>query len=234
MKTNLNEISRFDKMINACHFDEAVSDEFKRFQKKRKKALYKRILVRLGKYSFYTGLAVSLFFGIKKISAVIGTKILVGSFLIAASASSVIIYTIVEKSDTPVVLNETDTIAEIIAPSPKKETKITHYTLGMQSFKTGSVDSETVEKVNRYMLQAMNSAKDDRYAANLSEIGEEKATYIVNQSIEKVNNSYYIQIKIIDKNTSAIMFASKGTAESENNLQETCNNIARQVISAVK
>jgi hypothetical protein len=30
------------------------------------------------------------------------------------------------------------------------------------------------------------------------------------------------------------MFASKGTADSENSLQNTCRDIARQVISAVK
>jgi len=236
MKGKKNEILQFNKMIDACHLDEAVSDEFKLFQKRRKKAIYKRVLIRLGIYSVAAGIAISIFFWMKKLSALIGSKLLITTIFVAVSASSVIIYKMIEKPVKVAMHQVSESKAEIITSSAPKETraKIDHYTLGLQSFKTGSADSETVEKVNHYMLQSMRNAGSKRYAAFLDDIGEENATYIVNQSIEKLNNIYYIQIKIIDKNTSAIMFASKGTAESENKLQDLCDDLARQVVTAVK
>jgi hypothetical protein len=236
MKMNKNEISQFDKMMKECRLEDAVSDEFKHFQRKRKKVIYKSILVRLGIYSSFTGVGVSLFFGIKKISAIIGTKLLIGSLVVATSVSSVIIYKIVKKTDIITIQHDTDQkSAAIQSPGqPEKKAALAHYTLGLQSFNSGSVNKETLDKVNRYMLQSFKTTGNVSYAAFLTEIGEDRAAYIVNQSIEKVNNAYYIQIKIIDKNTSAIVFASKGTAESENSLQDACNDLARQVITAVK
>jgi hypothetical protein len=236
MKVNRNEISQFNKMIQACHLDETVSDEFKHFQKKRKKAIYKRLLIRLGIYSFVNGVVISIFFWTKKLSVIIGSKLLVTTVIVAVATSSVIIYKMVEKPVKVVIQHVSDSTTTIPASSAPKVIKATidHYTLALQSFKTGSVDSATLGKANQYMLQSMKKAKNDSYAAFLDDIGEEKAAYIVNQSIEKLDNIYYIQIKIIDKNTSAIMFASKGTAESENKLQDLCDDLARQVVSAVK
>jgi hypothetical protein len=236
MKINKKEISQFDKMINACRMDESVSDEFKLFQKKRKKALYKRILIRLGIYSFMSGIGIAVFFEMKKASAIIGSKLLITTLLVAVSASSVIVYKMIEKPVKIAVQLIPDDTSKTTASSAPKAVKaaVDHFTIGLQSFKTGSVDPETLDKVNRYMLASLKSAGNNRYAAFLGEIKEENAAYIANQSIEKLNNTYYIQIKIIDKNTSAIMFASKGTADSESKLQDLCDDLARQVVSAIK
>lgn len=236
MKINKNEISQFNKMIKACSLDDAVSDEFKLFQKKRKKAIYKRILIRLGIYSFISGIGVSIFFGVKKISVIIGTKALIATVAVAVSASSVIIYQIIEKPATVAVKIITESRQETAAPAAaeKIETKIVHFTLGLQPFRTESADPETVSRTNRYMLQSFKNLKKGSYAEQLGKIGEEQVSYIVNQSIEKTGNKYYIQIKIIDKNTSAIIYASKGTADSENSIQAACDDLARQVVSAVK
>jgi hypothetical protein len=235
MKTHIHEITRLEKMIFACHLEEAVSDEFKRFQKRRKQALYKRILVRLGIYSFVTGMLVSLFFIMKKSSALIGMKFFITSVFIAASATSLVVYKVMEKP-TGVILQETVDVQQDIAPVPvqKEPAAISHFTLGLQAFRTESVDASTLNLVNRYMLQSLKSVRGGSYAALLPDVGEEKVNYIVNQTIEKMDESYYIQVKIIDKNTSAIILAVKGTADSEQKLKDLCDTIARQVISAVK
>jgi hypothetical protein len=236
MKVNRNEIIQFNNMIDACHLDETVSDEFKLFQKKRKKAMYKNILIRLGKYTFINGIAVSIFFWMKKVSVFIGSKLLITTIIVTVSTSSAILFKMIEKPITVPVQNIHDNTLKIDAPTPAKavKPKIELYTLGLQSFKTESVDADTVGKVNLYMLQSLKNARNDGYAVFLDETGEKKTAYIVNQSIEKLSNIYYIQIKIIDKNTSAIILAVKGTAESENKLKILCDDLAQQVVFAVK
>lgn len=189
-----------------------------------------RILKKTGNYSIALGIIAYIYLLLKKAGisiSFIKAAIITGS-IVTVTTLTITGTAVVKISDIfrASVNGDTDNISlPLDIPSTKFE----------KSLKITTFDSspESAEAASRVMKQIRSDLLLLRGEENITN-RINGSTYAVTGSVEKLPEGYLISIKIINPASGKIIFYDMAEIKSEEEIPQTCRNIARKISSRIK
>ncbi|MCP4131809.1 MAG: hypothetical protein GY754_12590 [bacterium] len=214
------------------------------------------ILKKLGRYNFFLGLVISVFYFFKKIG--IGLSI-VQSAVVVVTASSVAAASVatgayvgvqyISKEEAPPEIKiekkiedtgtldsgvnpekEKNTTDTQVVTTPKKPAKVFENTIAVKSFGSESLD---IKEANRVSGILKNEFARLRGSGNSLSSSGPKPDFVILGSIEKTGDAYTLSARVVNKNGSVIESPSV-KLDSLNDIKRTCKKMARNISAGIK
>ena len=232
MSKKNSEILYFEKLLDSTRLVKPASTKEIKDAKKHEAFLLKKILKETAQWTFLFGLLFKLINFIKKLKIIIITNKFI-SVITALSLSIVSFYGIsyiindnikenlinskinvkVQKDDVELLKN---------SPSFIKNDRIEY-----KPFTSTSIDKTTLNTLNSEIFKNLKAIKKDKLIDSANK-AKDITKYIIFGQIEDIEKSLHIYIKIIDKESSEVIFILN-KAMQKDNLVEECRAISLEL-----
>ncbi|MCP4135739.1 MAG: hypothetical protein GY754_32525 [bacterium] len=219
-----------------------------------KKKVYKRILITLGLYSLFAGIGIYIYFFIKKTGFNLFLAKIAASFLLVllimmgayffidkfGVEKEMVLESRIEeqvnkpffrKPDLKEVLVKSEAVKKIetVAGVDKKEAVAIDCRIGIKSFLGNTAGRKLRESAAQMISVELSRLKGHGYSKVLASFSNQKTEYVLTGTIEKLGDTFLLFVKIIEHDTSSIVFAAKEKIYSSGGLEDACKKIARRI-----
>ena len=211
-----------------------VPDDIQDLMMSRMGPVYKKVLKKVGHYSILSGIALTLYFFIKKTG-------------IAAFVFKTIVATVVISSITfggyktykyiirPATITQNITVKknEAVLPiSTVPERSAVQYVMVINPSISGTLDKETVQKAARLISEEISKIKGSRFASVMTGTSV-KTKYSMNLSMERMDEVIVMHVKIIDRQSSEIRYSENESIDSIDRLDTACRKTASAIVKSL-
>ncbi len=232
MNKNNTEILLFEDLLDNAGFVKPVFKEDIKNAGKSKRILLKKILRETGQWTILFGLLFGLIDIIKKAKIILlANKIISVSITLSLSIGSYytikyLTYRDAEVKSSISDLSESEKLKEDIIT--EKNTSLAEKNeIEFQLFTSTSVDKSTLGIINSELLKGLKTINKNRIKESNNE-SDAETKYIILGHVEDIEKSLHIYIKIIDKETSEVIFVlNKGM--HKDNMVEECRTISKEL-----
>ncbi len=241
-----DRLNIFEGLLNKFAFRESVPVEARRFALNYKRKALEITLKHFGELNLFYGYVLRVFFSVRKAGfniSVLQSKILLSFIILIASGAvyaSVIYYT---DSDNGTVTNERGeqerkTILKEIKDKPdaiKKEANIKEpvaikYRFGVQQFTGDVIDVSVLNRVTDSIADKLIKREGRDSIVNLKRIGKyHNYNRLLTGSVERLGMTYIITAKIIDVESSKVLYVTTEEAASIEGIEEACSLIIERI-----
>lgn len=226
------EIVIFEELLANAHLVKPVTKEAIKDASKSERILLKKILKETGQWGLLFGFMFVLVNILKKIKLIILANKFITIFTIV-SLSTGSYYSIKYFISPDTDLNSNTSISN--KPVKLKEKNILekgtylaqNNKIEFQFITSSSTDRTTLNNINSELLKDLKAINKDRIEESFNE-SNGKIKYIISGHVEDIEDSLHIYIKIIDKETSEVIFAiNKGM--HKDSMVEECRTISKEL-----
>jgi hypothetical protein len=238
MRVEAESIEALEALLQEKGFVQPVSRKIRSEQFAHKRRLYLRILRTVGLGGLFTTIAVSIYFWIKNLGVGVATKAVIGAF-VGAGALAPVAWLILHPADSIKVAHEKTAEPVQFVQERKPALPATaalpspHYHFGFRPVDSESVPAQVKQKVGVSLINSIRQSKGSEYAGFPDGVTIENASFMVRTAVEKMDNSYLVMIKVIDLRNSSIVYVTRETANSEEELEIACQKLANALMSSV-
>ncbi len=237
---SMSDDKRIEGLLSGYGLRTPVPAEFRRHILARKTRLYRRILKSAGRLTILTAIGASIYFLLKRIIAGITLTKIVLSILITVSVSFggyitiryVYLRYISNTALSVVPRSEIDEkeLRAIIKPGGGKPAF--EYLIAVRPFAGRSVEPAIRVKAAKHISRELTALRGGGFAG-LSH-GVDSARYALVGSIETAGNTMTLLIKVVEVETSEIVFAAQEKLNSREELADACVKISRRIAARIE
>ncbi len=241
----MNHLETMDKILDRYKFRKDIPDAAKKNIERSKKDTLKAILKKNGTYGIITSLIISVFLfakktgiplSIVKCTIIVWTAIALGTGMIAGGTFYTVT-SILPPAGTP-VLEERAPVSEKTADTQEKSgivSPATHdtqasavlpYEIGIMPFESSNLDASLRERATGGVTRRLVMI---RGADKVGMVGRRQADRLLLGSIEKLNTSYQITLRVVEAKTTKIILFLNERAESEDTIEDACRRLSEKV-----
>ncbi len=231
---------RIESLLSSYGLRTPVPAEYRRYILARKTHLYRRILKSAGRLTILTAVGASIYFLLKRIIAGITLTKIVLSVLITVSVSSggylairYIYLQYISNENMPVDLRADGVekkLHSIVKPGGGKPAF--EYLIAVRPFAGRSVEPAIRVKAAKHISRELTALRGGGFAG-ISH-GGDSARYALVGSIETAGNSMTLLIKVVEVETSEIVFAAQEKLNSREELADVCVKISRRIAARIE
>lgn len=230
----------FQEVMTKYKLDEPIPDDIQAYILQVKKKNIVKILKKVGAYSFSLGLLLSAFFSLKKIGITLSLAksalVLFVSTIVAATSISAGLYFSIQYVKER--REEIRKLKDEIKASQNRESKIKnpvpvyYFPLAIRTFKSSNVDSKILRSASEILYQEIISKKGKRKILFLGMQRGKYKRYVLGR-IEKIENIYFISVKVIDVKTKEVLFSTSEAAESQEDISDVMQKVAQKIVNEI-
>jgi hypothetical protein len=233
-----------NSLFDSYKFTDAMPDGVRAVIIQSKQEVLINILKKTGKYSFGTLILIKIVFFLKKCGVgATAAKIyfITTATAIAITGSAVVGVAIIgyhSLRENNAIEIKTPVTAPVEEPVVKEEIKTAapaiHYALEITPFKVKAGIAEESSRFTARLHGALTSA-GAKSAAVLSQSGTDfNAKYVINGTLAKIGDKYYIGVKLVDPSNSRIITQINRTAEGKEGIDLAAGEIAKELAGYLK
>lgn len=241
----------FSDIMTRFRFTEPVNPGIQEHIRRIKSSQFKKTLKRAGGYSFAFGLTAWLFFLLKKlginVTIIKSAAILTLSVSAAGISAGAGVYQAVKyfvkpqekagqieaplRENIPAV---TDAVKETAPESPDiPESLIIKSRIGIQMLSAENTEKRLAGRITNTLAAELSGLRGADYVANYAKQKEQrKSGMILKGSVEFLNGTYNINVKLVDVNTLKILFYTSEAFRAEDDVKDACRKIAERIAEA--
>jgi hypothetical protein len=247
------DILRLEKLLADYKITETIPPEIKNYTRLRKSGQFKRIMKACGQYTLLSAAASALYFFFKKTGIGITLTKTLFAAVITASISTGSYYAVQkiyrEKSRQPEekelqktgIPAETDrgpvreTAESRGKPAPAAQgKKAAGYILGIMPLQSDSVSEKNLQRITNSLYGQITAKRNYNFAKILSHRKITGVKYTAFGSIEKIEDYYYLVVKVMDTGTTRIVFNTSRELNSLNDAEREFQMIYTEVLRIIK
>lgn len=227
-------------MLSSSGLRTPVPAEYRRHILARKTRLYRRILKSAGRLTIFTVIGATIYFLLKRIIAGITLTKIVLSVLIAVSISfggypaiRYIYLQYISNEKMPADLRTGDVekqLHSIVKPGSGKPAF--EYMIAVRPLSGNSVEPAIRVKAAKHISRELTALRGGGFAG-LSHRGD-SARYALVGSIETAGDTMSLLIKVVEVETSEIVFAAQEKLNSREELADACVKISRRIAARIE
>ena len=249
-----DNINIFERALYRFAFKEPLPEHIQQAIQSYKKESLVQTLKELGEYNIAYGLILKIYYLTKRLGisiSVAQSKMIFGiiSFLIGIVLTIVLSIAIknIGITENTVIDNtkknefmkeESKTYKQIInkkSQIDKKKNKNTKFRIGIEEFTGDLIDKSILKKITDNLAYKFIQIKGKNRIIDLrSNRGQSHINLLLRGSIEKLGETYIITAKIIDIESSRILFITTEEAESIDSIKDACSMIAERAAESLK
>ncbi len=215
--------------------------EAKRVMLKSKKAVFINVLKKQKKYSIFMLFVVSVFFWVKKFGLTIS---LIKSFIFTAIVSAAMVATIsvgsyygvkkIIKNPAQIEKTKEKAVPEVIEKTPGVSQtpvkKAINYQLNIVPFEYEGIADESIKSLESKIVNNLNKIMG-KNSANLISRSKKSITAkkIVLGSVAKVDQNYFITIKVMNPESSKVLLYINEDIDQVDQVDQVCSKIAKKL-----
>ncbi|MCU0821325.1 MAG: hypothetical protein MUC95_02485 [Spirochaetes bacterium] len=246
----MNErVEQFHRVLDRMSLVEPASPELQEHIRRIKSTQFRKTLKRAGAYSLSFALISYVYFALKKAGISISIYksaaiVALGSSITAASIG-VGAYVAVKKITAPEedikiekVLQKEKITASVSVPE-KKETAVPdslemiRKRIGVQLFDSANVEDSLPGRVTDAIAGDLAARRGAGYVINRrEEKSGKRAGMILKGSVEFLDGVYTVSAKVVDVQTSRVVYYTSETAASEKEIDGACGRIAKKIAAS--
>jgi len=249
-----NQKSKFNSILNKYKLNMKDTQEFDKFLSGME-STYINVLKRTGKYSFFTGSIIAINFFLKKTGILSNIFNIFLSVGISATVLSGIYFTSVYNSDKTKeeiihkrekIMSESELIesrnnsksvdkSTTVDSSQNKTEKpaVIISNIGVKSFKSTSVDNAILRNAESIISSELIRLKGQGYSKLITEQQIRNVNYVLIGSIEKVEDSIILIVKVMHVKTSAILFIVDKNISPTEDINQVCISISKEIANKI-
>lgn len=245
----MNHLETMDKILERYKFRKDIPDAAKKNIERSKKDTLKAILKKNGSYGIITSLIISVFLfakktgiplSIVKCTIIVWTAIALGTGIVAGGTFYTV-KSILPPAGNP-ALEERAPVSEKTADTQEKSgivSPATHdtqaaavlpYEIGIMPFESSNLDAALRERATggstRSLVMIRGTDKVGMVGRGSS---GRQADRLLLGSIEKLNTSYQITLRVVEAKTTKIILFLNERAESEDTIEDACRRLSEKV-----
>lgn len=243
MSKSNHDIFLLEGLLNKYDFVQPVPLKIQERMLSVKKNIFKKILKTLGIYSFFSGIFISIYFSAKKLGfSIFISKIIISTITIASISTGT--YFAANHIVNLNAVQEKGAIESskiVIEPGIANVEKISNttagninYTLGIKPFISSSVDKKILNKAVKIIAKELSNQKGNNFLKIFSDNQLKNVKYSLLGSMEKTGDAITLNIKVIDIESSTIVFLTRESIESVDGLNNACVKISNQIASRLE
>ncbi len=236
------------KALDKTGLAEPVPDEAKKRIRKTKPRNFRKTLKKAGGYSLIFGSISYVFFTLKKygfsVTIIRSALIWVISLLITAGAITTGIYFGARYLVMPGSIDRLEVPADTkpgegawpVDQKPAHENyakPVSENLIGIRTFQGKDVSMDETRSVTGEIAKALGRYKDDKTEISFDQKGVRRAGHVILGSVEKDNNEYIINARLVRVSDAKIIVYTREKISSLDNLDRAGERIALRIISAI-
>lgn len=256
-KMNPKNINNLEKLLQNNDLTNHQTKEFKKFSRKSKGRIYKKVIKRTAQYSILYAIFMSVYITCKNNTVLIMTaKVItaaVAALLIGAGGYFVADKYLFEKNVNEIKeirqieeinpeVEEKKPIEEVKETVLKKETAAEKNTveetfnpptIALVRFASKTVDRKDVNSINNLFIKRLSDS-NRKYVSFVSREKASMSPYAIHGSIEKLGESFFFSVKVIDTKTTKVVFSSSKEYDSIESIKNNTNELANKVKTKIQ
>lgn len=259
MKNNKNDNNKLNQVIDKLKLSQPVPDNIQKHIREVKKQEFIKTLKKAGGYSTCFGLISYVFFSTKKLGigfSIIQTTIALslGATIVIATVSSGIYYSVkylsnpiietiekqlpektgINENSGQSILEDKKTINTITQKSAEKKAK-TRNMIGIQQFNAENLDNNIATNITDTIAKNLSKKHKNGNVLNLrTDKNNTQVDKMLIGTVEQFENSYTINVRLVDVKKSKIIFFTSETVESKEEINSACKRISEIIAKKVK
>ena len=230
------EHNNLKELLKKYELNKPVPIEVQHHYSSRMRKIFKGIAKATGIYTLSFGIGTFFYFFFKKLGIIISTKVMITLSIVASLATGgTITYLYMNSSDK--IESPEETIKESHKKLVKKtETKIAPkitYTLGIRPFNSSSVDRKILSKAAKTIRSELSTLQGNSYS-KIMRGSDDSIRYIMSGSIEKVDEANILFVRVLDTQSSAIVYVAKETFTTESEFASACKRVSNRIAAKAK
>jgi hypothetical protein len=199
----------------------------------RMSPIFKGVLKKTGAHGIVIGIFASLYFFFRRLGITLtAAKIAVTvASLLSLLAGGYFLYYYLSSSDE--ARKPDMPMVERSVTSEPKRAGAPSFTIAIDRFTSTTIDDATLDGTARSLSQALDAIRGPHFTRYHASPGDE-VRYLLMGNIEKVDGTFILFVKVIDSGTSAILYAAKERAASQNELDAACERLSRDIASRIR
>jgi hypothetical protein len=230
-----NETPRMREILGRYRLDSPLSPEEKRTISSGMAPMFRRVLKGGGKYTFLSGIFLSIYFFFRRfgititvtkaiVSIITAAGIVTGGYFLYLSLRGAGPFAGAEKAPVNAVSKSGDEAAKGRAAS--------NFAVCIEPFSSLSVDRAVSVRASRGISSGLNRLRGAGFSRVAS--GGRGGRYMLLGNIETVEGAYILFIKLVDIRSSKIVYAVKEKARSVEDLEKTFSRISGNIASRIR
>lgn len=252
-------INIFQKLLERFRFGDPISEADQQYMLKNKFSAFRSVLKKVGQYSLVYGATLRIYFSAQRAGVKLTlaqSKLVLALLVILLSGGLAIAGIILPKyTDSTIIIPDKTCQKEYGAipqkdkknKKPEKSTKKAknkdrqkettvddspNYRFGVESF-TGRVEKSTIHTATNGIYHHLRRLKGKRKV--IIQKGKRKnINRLIIGNINKFGNSYIITTRVIDIQTSKVLYAVSDEAETEGEINKACARIANKIARKIE
>ncbi len=232
MKKNKNQQTKAQSLLKGYKMQTAIPKEIREHMAKRLGPSYIKLLKQTGKYTIFSGIFLTIYFGLKKLLYKTTITNIITAMVLSSSIAIGSYMSVLEFSKSQAFATRNIAFSELLLEhDSSKPAAVIIYKLGIEPIQSSTVTRATLYKTSRLLRNRLRAIKGKSFATIIPRGKTSGLKYAVFSSAEQLDSAIILYVKVVRLQDSSIVHISKKTAKDTADIPKIINSIAAAISS---